>query len=180
MLLFFYLRVLFAKKTTAETGQPIATSSNTTLYRRPVTIDEPLHVFNYRKLVFSKYDDLSEPRPQVQVLAMYFTHRKINCDDLKFDTNSKCPLCIPPQSQNRCCDIHNVVGTQFHRHYNTMIQIQWSYRPSHITTQYSSGNSVFGPCLHPTGKWRLTETSLVLVLFFIPFILVFLPIVWPS
>jgi hypothetical protein len=32
------------------------------------------------------------------------------CDDLKFDTNSKCPLCIQPQSQNHCCDIHNVVG----------------------------------------------------------------------
>jgi hypothetical protein len=31
-------------------------------------------------------------------------------------TNSKCPLCIPPQSQNQCCDIHNVVGNQFHRH----------------------------------------------------------------
>jgi hypothetical protein len=49
-----------------------------------------------------------------------------NCDDLKFDTNSKCPLCIPPQSQNHCCDIHNVVGNQFHRHYNTKVQIQWS------------------------------------------------------
>jgi hypothetical protein len=24
------------------------------------------------------------------------------CDDLKFDTNSKCPLCIPPQSQKHC------------------------------------------------------------------------------
>jgi hypothetical protein len=41
-------------------------------------------------------------------------------------TNSKCPLCIPPQSQNHCCDIHNVVGNQFHRHYNTKVQIQWS------------------------------------------------------
>jgi hypothetical protein len=101
-------------------------------------------------------------------------------DDLKFDTNSKCPLCIPPQSQKHCCDIHNVVGNQFHRHYNTVVQIQWSYRPSHITTQYSSGNNVFGPCLLPTGKWRLTETILVLVLFFIPFLLVFFPIVWPS
>jgi hypothetical protein len=47
------------------------------------------------------------------------------CDDLKFDTNSKCPLCIPPQSQNHCCDIHNVVGNQFHGHYNTIVQIQW-------------------------------------------------------
>jgi hypothetical protein len=46
------------------------------------------------------------------------------CDDLKFDTNSKCPLCIPPQSQNHCCDIHNVVGNQFH--YNTTVHIQWS------------------------------------------------------
>jgi hypothetical protein len=41
-------------------------------------------------------------------------------------TNSKCPLCIPPQSQNHVCDIHNVVDIQFHRHYNTMVQIQWS------------------------------------------------------
>jgi hypothetical protein len=49
-----------------------------------------------------------------------------SCDNLKFDTNSKCPLCIPPQSQNHCYDTHNVVGNQFHRHYNTMIQIQWS------------------------------------------------------
>jgi hypothetical protein len=79
MLLFFYLRVLFAKKTTAKTGQPIAMSSNTTLYRRPVTIDEPSHVFDYHKLVFSKYDDLSEPRPQVQVLAMYFTRCRMMC-----------------------------------------------------------------------------------------------------
>jgi hypothetical protein len=31
------------------------------------------------------------------------------CDDLKFDTNSKCPLCNPSQSQNHCCDLHNVV-----------------------------------------------------------------------
>jgi hypothetical protein len=33
------------------------------------------------------------------------------CDDLKFDTNSKCPLCNPSQSQNHCCDLHNVVDT---------------------------------------------------------------------
>jgi hypothetical protein len=36
----------------------------------------------------------------------------------KFTTNSKCLLCIPPQSQNHCCDIHNVVGNQFHGYYN--------------------------------------------------------------
>jgi hypothetical protein len=54
--------------------------------------------------------------------------------------------------RNIVCDIHNVVGSQSHRHYNTVVQIQWSYRPSHITTQYSSGNNVFGPCLHPTGN----------------------------
>jgi hypothetical protein len=24
-------------------------------------------------------------------------------------TNSKCPLCNPSQSQNHCCDLHNVV-----------------------------------------------------------------------
>jgi hypothetical protein len=104
----------------------------------------------------------------------------MGCDNLKFDANLKCPLCIPPQSQNHCCDIHNVVGNQFHRHYNTMIQIQWSYRPSHITTQYSSGNNVFGYMPSPYRQWRLMETSLVLVLFFIPFLLVSFPIVWPS
>jgi hypothetical protein len=26
-------------------------------------------------------------------------------------TNSKCPLCNPSQSQNHCCDLHNVVDT---------------------------------------------------------------------
>jgi hypothetical protein len=48
------------------------------------------------------------------------------CNTPEFITNSKCPLCIPPQSQNHCCDTHNVVGNQFHRYYNTMVQIQWS------------------------------------------------------
>jgi hypothetical protein len=33
-----------------------------------------------------------------------------SCDDPEFITNSKCQLCIPPQSQNHCCDTHNVVG----------------------------------------------------------------------
>jgi hypothetical protein len=32
-----------------------------------------------------------------------------SCDDLKFGTNSKCPLYNPSQSQNHCCDLHNVV-----------------------------------------------------------------------
>jgi hypothetical protein len=31
------------------------------------------------------------------------------CDDHEFITNSKCPLCNPSQSQNHCCDLHNVV-----------------------------------------------------------------------
>jgi hypothetical protein len=39
------------------------------------------------------------------------TSNERRCDDLKFDTNSKCPLCNPSQSQNQCCDLHNVVDT---------------------------------------------------------------------
>jgi hypothetical protein len=31
------------------------------------------------------------------------------CGDPEFITNSKCPLCNPSQSQNHCCDLHNVV-----------------------------------------------------------------------
>jgi hypothetical protein len=31
------------------------------------------------------------------------------CNTHKFITNSKCPLCNPSQSQNHCCDLHNVV-----------------------------------------------------------------------
>jgi hypothetical protein len=31
------------------------------------------------------------------------------CDTAEFITNSKCPLCNPSQSQNHCCDLHNVV-----------------------------------------------------------------------
>jgi hypothetical protein len=31
------------------------------------------------------------------------------CNTPEFITNSKCPLCNPSQSQNHCCDLHNVV-----------------------------------------------------------------------
>jgi hypothetical protein len=35
------------------------------------------------------------------------------CNTHEFIINSKCPLCNPSQSQNHCCDLHNVVGNQF-------------------------------------------------------------------
>jgi hypothetical protein len=41
-----------------------------------------------------------------------FSDKLEDCDDPEFITNSKCPLCIPSQSQNHCCDTHNVVGNQ--------------------------------------------------------------------
>jgi hypothetical protein len=31
------------------------------------------------------------------------------CDTHEFITNSKCPLYNPSQSQNHCCDSHNVI-----------------------------------------------------------------------
>jgi hypothetical protein len=31
------------------------------------------------------------------------------CNTHELITNLKCPLCIPSQSQNHCCDLHNVV-----------------------------------------------------------------------
>jgi hypothetical protein len=37
-----------------------------------VTVDEASCVFSYRKLVFFEYNDLFEPRLQVEVLGMYF------------------------------------------------------------------------------------------------------------
>jgi hypothetical protein len=35
--------------------------------------------------------------------------RDVACNTPEFTTNSKCPLCNPSQSQNHCCDSHNVV-----------------------------------------------------------------------
>jgi hypothetical protein len=31
------------------------------------------------------------------------------CNTHEFITNSECLLCNPSQSQNHCCDLHNVV-----------------------------------------------------------------------
>jgi hypothetical protein len=41
-------------------------------------------------------------------------------------------------------------------------------------------NNIFGSMPSPYRQWRLMEMILVLVLLFIPFLLVFFPIVWPS
>jgi hypothetical protein len=78
---------------------------------------------------------------------------KLTCDTREFITNSKCPLCIPPQSQNHCCDIHNIVGNQFHRHYNTngsntMVIVTKFILQHNIAAEITSS----GPCLHPTGN----------------------------
>jgi hypothetical protein len=74
----------------------------------------------------------------------------------RISRNSKCSLCIPPQSQNHCCDTHNVVGNQFHRHYNTNRSNTNGHSDQvHITTQYSSGNSVFGSMPSPYRQWQL-------------------------
>jgi hypothetical protein len=63
----------------------------------------------------------------------------------KFITNSKCPLCISPQSQNHCCDIHNVVGNQF----QLLIVNKRDYIGSHTdqTLQYINmqQNNTLGP-----------------------------------
>ena len=71
----------------------------------------------------------------------------------RISRNSKCPLCIPPQSQNHCCDTHNVVGNQFHRQYNTnssntMVIVTKFILQHHIAAEITSS----GPCLHPTGN----------------------------
>jgi hypothetical protein len=64
--------------------------------------------------------------------------------------NLKCPLCIPPQFQNHCCDTHNVVGNQFHRDYNSSSSNTNGHSDQvHITTQDSSGNNVFRPMPSP-------------------------------
>jgi hypothetical protein len=48
------------------------------------------------------------------------------CDDLKFENKFEVPVIYSTAIPGSCCDIYNVVGNQFHRHYNTVIQIQWS------------------------------------------------------
>jgi histone deacetylase 1/2 len=74
----------------------------------------------------------------------------------RISRNSKCPLCIPPQSQNHCCDTHNIVGNQFHRHYNMNSSNTNGHSDQvHITSQYSSGNNVFGSMPSPYRQWRL-------------------------
>jgi hypothetical protein len=51
----------------------------------------------------------AQPRDVVQCRpAKIHDHRPV-CDTSEFSTNSKCPLCNPSQSQNHCCDLHNVV-----------------------------------------------------------------------
>jgi hypothetical protein len=68
-----------------------------------------------------------------------------SCNTHEFITNSKCPLCIPPQTQNLCYDMHNVVGNQL----QLLIVNKRDYIGGHIdqTLQYINmqWNNTLGP-----------------------------------
>jgi hypothetical protein len=60
----------------------------------------PCWVYNHIRKCKAKWTTVCKIKKLVRV-----------CNTPEFITNSKCPLCNPSQSQNHCCDLHNVVDT---------------------------------------------------------------------
>jgi hypothetical protein len=63
----------------------------------------------WQELLHNKYvNNKTLSQVTVQPHDSPFWRGLMKCNTHEFITNSKCPLCNPSQSQNHCCDLHNV------------------------------------------------------------------------